>query len=59
MHSVMDSFFIKAKVDRTKCDILFNGRGKDLVISILEDNADKLSHFTDIVFGDGFTTNKN
>jgi hypothetical protein len=59
MHPVMDGFLVQPEVGRTECNILLNCRGKYLVISILENNADKLAHFTDIVFGDGFTTNQD
>jgi hypothetical protein len=59
MHPMMDGFLIQPEVGRTECNILLNCGRKDLVIRILEDNTDKLAHFTDIVFGDGFTANQD
>src|SRR5674476_611369 len=52
MNTVVDSLFVQSKVGRTDCDVLFDSRGKDLVISILEYDSYKFSHLTDVGFGD-------
>jgi hypothetical protein len=59
MYPVVDCLLIQPKIGRTECNILFDCWGKDLIIGILENNTNKLAHFTDIVFGDGFTANQD
>jgi hypothetical protein len=59
MHPVVDGFLIETEVGRAECYILLNGRGKYLVIGILENDPDKLTYFTYIFFGDGFPANQN
>ena len=59
MNAVMDGLLVETEVGGTKCNVLLNGGGEDLVVSVLEDDPDKLAHLADVLLGDGFAPDQD
>ena len=54
IHPMVDRLFIEPEVGWAECYVQGDSGSKDLVVRVLEYDADKLAHFADVCLGDRF-----
>ncbi len=59
LNTVGDRLLVEAEVRRAECDVLLHGGGEYLVVGVLEDDPDELTHLAEVLLRDRFAPDQH